>query len=376
MPGSDRQRPRPVLGVTHTQYTADGDSRADARARDYLAATPLAGNQHIMGWGALDPEPSPGVFDWHTLDGRVSLLRRTTDDPVITLCGAPDWMKGGRAGHTDWNELETAPREEHFDDFAALAATVARRYPQVRNYLVWNELKGFYDSARNDWDIEAYTKLYNRVYAAIKKVNPEIRIGGPYVVLDTWTDGDSPLTGPWGTVDSRAVAAIDYWMANKAGADFVAVDGSSRTRDGHFPGGDVAATAMFADATRWLRERTGLPVWWAEFYPDVDPALPASSPRRAAVALLALARTVTAGAEKILLWQPQEEDDLRSAALWADPRQSDGRLYPLAGPFAWLARAAEAGRPITADWADDVVRLGDGRSSVSMNAADGTVTYG
>ncbi|GIF25894.1 hypothetical protein BJ973_003166 [Actinoplanes tereljensis] len=372
VPSSARpQFRRPVLGVTHTQYTADGDTAAAARARDYLAATPLAGNQQIMGWGALNPQPAPGVFDWHTLDERVALLRRTTAEPVLTLCGAPDWMKGGQAGHTDWAELETAPREEHFDDFAALAAAVARRYPDVRDFLVWNELKGFYDPARNDWNIEAYTRLYNKVYAALKAANPETRVGGPYVVFDIWPDVDSPLTGRWGTVDPRAVAAIDYWMANKAGADFVAVDASSRTKDGHFPAGDVAATEMFADATRWLRERTGLPVWWAEFYPDVDPALPASSPRRAAVALLTLARTVAAGAAKILLWQPQEEDDLHSAALWAD----GGDLYPLAGAFAWLAEAAEAGRPITADWTNDVVRVSDGKTGIALDATTGRVTH-
>src|SRR4051794_20301149 len=80
VPGSSAPRTGPpVLGVTHTQFTADGVDAADKRARDYLASAPIAGNQHIMGWGALNPEPSPGVFDWSTLDHRMSLLRETTD---------------------------------------------------------------------------------------------------------------------------------------------------------------------------------------------------------------------------------------------------------------------------------------------------------
>ncbi|MEU4237052.1 hypothetical protein [Actinoplanes sp. NPDC026619] len=368
----------PVLGVTHTQYTADGAGAADQQARDYLASAPIAGNQHLMGWGALNPEPSPGVFDWSTLDHRMSLLRETTDDPTLTLCCAPDWMKGGQAGQTDWDQIEVPPAEAHFDDFAELAGAAARRYPYVKNFLVWNELKGFFDTERNTWDIEAYTRLYNKVYAAVKKANPQARVGGPYLVMISWGEDQSALSGAWGAVEPRIVEAIDYWMRHKAGADFIVVDGSNATRDEQLPGGDAAATAKFGDITRQLRQRTGLPVWWAEVYPEVDGGeLPASSPRRAAIALLALARMVEAGAERVLLWQPQADSTFGSVALWTDTRaDGGGELLPLAGPFAWLARAAQARRPITTDWSDDTVHVSDGRFSVSINAADGKVTYG
>ncbi|WP_203726514.1 GH39 family glycosyl hydrolase [Paractinoplanes durhamensis] len=367
----------PVLGVTHTQVTADGDSAADARARDYLTSAPLAGNQHIMGWGALNPEPSPGVFDWSTLDHRMDLLRRTTDDPVITLCCAPDWMKGGEPGQTDWDKIEVPPAEEHFDDFAELAAAVAARYPYVKNFLVWNELKGFFDTERNTWDIEAYTRLYNKVYAAVKKANPAARIGGPYLVMISWGADDSPLSGAWGAVEHRIVDAIDYWMAHKVGADFIVVDGSNATRDNQLPGGDAAATAKFGDITRQLRKRTGLPVWWAEVYPEVDDdGVPSAAPRRAAIGLLAVARMVEAGAAKVLLWQPQADTSFESVALWSDTRAADGGApLPMAGPYAWLARAAAAHRPITTAWTGDTVRVDDGETGVSIDANTGAVTY-
>ncbi len=56
----------------------------------------------------------------------------------------PDWMKGGKAGadNTNWSQaaLETAPDRAHYADFAALAATEsAKRYPDVRHFIVWNE---------------------------------------------------------------------------------------------------------------------------------------------------------------------------------------------------------------------------------------------
>jgi hypothetical protein len=359
----------PVLGVSHTQFTADGVSAADQRARDYLASAPIAGNVHLMGWGTLNPEPSPGVYDWASLDHRMELLKQTTDAPVMTLCCAPDWMKGGRAGQTDWSRIEVPPDEKHFDDFARLAGAVAARYPYVRDFLVWNELKGFFSIERNAWDIEAYTRLYNKVYLAVKKANPRARVGGPYLVMISWAEDRSSISGPWGGVEQRIVDSLDYWTRHKVGADFVVVDGSNATRDERLPGGDAAATQKFADITRQLNRRTGLPVWWAEIYPEVDdPALPADAPRRAAVALLALARMVEAGAERVLLWQPQADDGFDSVALWTDTRRPDGgRLLPLADAFAWLARAAEAGRPVTSRWTGRSVAVNDGRSSVSIS---------
>src|SRR5690606_19338400 len=115
------------------EYSIDEWSHpeASASARAVLSATATYQNQHIYGWGAMNPEPSPGQFDWSSLDRRMELIRSTGGTPVITLCCAPDWMKGGRPGETDWARLHEAPDREHYDDFAALAAAVARRYPDV-----------------------------------------------------------------------------------------------------------------------------------------------------------------------------------------------------------------------------------------------------
>src|SRR5579872_7059688 len=57
-------------GVTHAQYSLDpwGDPTSINRAKDLLKAACRYQNQHIMGWGADNPEPSPGVFHWDSLD--------------------------------------------------------------------------------------------------------------------------------------------------------------------------------------------------------------------------------------------------------------------------------------------------------------------
>ncbi|MFC7762176.1 hypothetical protein ACFQY4_32160 [Catellatospora bangladeshensis] len=224
------------MGVTHAQYSIDGWSNAEARAsaKAVLTATATYQNQHIMGWGALNPQPRPGVYDWSSLDKRMALIRSTGGTPVITLCCAPDWMKGGQAGETDWKRLEAAPDRRHYRDFAELAAAVARRYPDVTHYQVWNELKGFWDEKSNRWDAAAYTDLYNAVYDALKAVDPAIAVGGPYVVLDTWSGGRagghaSCLAGDWGSSTSAG------WTSSTTGCGTSAGRTSSRSTRGWAP---------------------------------------------------------------------------------------------------------------------------------------------
>ncbi|ADG88639.1 hypothetical protein Tbis_1927 [Thermobispora bispora DSM 43833] len=301
----------PRWGLTHTQYTA-ADDFGD-RAVSSLAAARVVQNQHIMGFGAGNPEPRPGEYDFSSLDERVRLIAETGGVPVITLCCAPDWMKGGRPGTTDWSLLEIAPRREHFDDFARLAAAVARRYPQVRHFIVWNEFKGFWDQRRGEWDAVAYTELYNRVYDALKEVDPRIRVGGPYMPVDSYA-GEPPVpsevSGPWGTVDGRVLKAIDYWLRHKRGADFIVVDGGSLTAEGELRPDEFGALGKFGAMTRWLRERSGLPVWWAEFYPlpcaslegGACPALGWPERRRLAVTAAALIELAESGAATVLHW--------------------------------------------------------------------------
>ncbi|WP_301125661.1 xylan 1,4-beta-xylosidase [Streptomyces cacaoi] len=320
-------------GFTHTEASADeGEAEARRRAGALLKKTGLPQNQHLMGWGADNPEPAPGRYDFASLDRRVALMRRSTDTPVLTLCCAPDWMKkGGSAGRTDWSELETAPAPEHFDDFAALAGKVARRYPQVRHFLVWNELKGFYDDGAHRWDQEGYTRLYNLVYTELKKVDPGIRVGGPYVVMDSVAEDDhnaSDVTGPWGALDRRAVAALRYWNRHRKGADFVVVDGSSYTADDRLVPGAFTATEKLTDVSRWVRRETGLPLWWAEWYVEPgdedDRRAGWSEARRTAVQAAALIALARGGTDTAFYWNPQTRTRDCPGCLWSSTRFRDG----------------------------------------------------
>ncbi|MBZ4017013.1 xylan 1,4-beta-xylosidase [Streptomyces purpurogeneiscleroticus] len=320
-------------GFTHTEFSADrGADTAKVAADRLLTGDPMAQNQHIMGWGARNPEPSPGKYNFRDLDRRLELIRSTGGTPVLTLCCSPDWMKGGKAGKTDWGELEKAPSPEHYEDFAKLAGKVAKRYPEVRHFIVWNEFKGFFDEDKNRWDYEGYTRLYNLVYKELKKADPEIQVGGPYIVMDSYGPGEesyaSDLAGPWGSVDQRVLDAVSYWNEHKDGADFLAVDGSSYTRDNEYAPDEFRATEKFGDVTRWLRQETGLPVWWSEWYVEVadenDDRNGWSEPHRTAVQAAAMMEMARAGVATALYWNPQNEGKDCPGCLWRSTQLDDG----------------------------------------------------
>jgi hypothetical protein len=337
--GPDEPVPGLTVGVTHTERSADwwNSDAAVERALRVLTEVARIQNQHLMGWGAGNPEPEPGTYDFSSLDRRIRMITETGAEPVLTLCCAPDWMKGGDSGSTDWSRLEEAPDPRHFDDFARLAARAAQRYPQVRHFVVWNELKGFFDRSRNMWDAAAYTDLYNQVYKAVKEVRPDALVGGPYVVFDSWasqTAGGYPsaVSGPWGILDQRALDVVEYWLAHAVGADFIAVDGGTHTRDAGLTTTDFEATAKLGAATEWVRARTDLPIWWVEIDAECsDCGDPPGSARKAAVMVEALVAVARAGASTALLWSPQAASARGRAALFSDTASGEGgEALPLA----------------------------------------------
>ncbi|MFH7335432.1 xylan 1,4-beta-xylosidase [Streptomyces hygroscopicus] len=338
-------------GFTHTRFSADGgDPAATARVRRLLrSGGGLAQDQAIMGWGADNPEPSRGHYDFGALDHRVGFVRASGGTPVITLCCAPDWMKGGESGadRTDWSRsaLETAPAPAHYQDFADLAATVARRYPDVRHFIVWNEFKGFWDEAGNRWDYEGYTRLYNLVYRALKKTGEDVMVGGPYPAMDSVAPDDphaSPaVRGAWGAMDQRVLDAFSYWNTHKAGADFTVVDGASYPRGGAPRPDEFTATDKLTAVGAWVRRQThGLPLWWAEYYVEPgDGAAGWSEPHRVAVQAAGMIALVRGGAETGFYWNPEQRTGPGCpGCLWTPTDRADGGrplpMYDLVSRFA------------------------------------------
>jgi hypothetical protein len=288
--------------------------------------------------------------------------------PVITLCAAPDWMKGGEPGKTDWSKIEVAPVPAHFANFAELAATIARRYPDVRYYQVWNEFKGFWDREHNNWNFEQYTRMYNLVYDALKAVNQEIRVGGPYLVIE----GSGSEKGGWATekpIRARQWQVLDYWLKHKHGAEFFCIDRGLRSS--HDPNSYQEAehrsrTPLFGDVVRQIRQRTDLPIWYAEFYAAARENTPEES---AAVNASVLLHMVRSGVAVALLWGPMGPNGL-GTALFSDVRQPDGGTpTPLYAVFRILHDHFAPKTPLyrTTSSAPDVEALASARKTLLIN---------
>lgn len=376
LPASDRQGDTgwPGWGFTHTQFSADdGEPTAVATAERAIKSVPMVQAQAIMGWGVDNPEPSPGQYDFRSLDRRMDFIRRTDGIPVIVLCCAPDWMKGGEPGETDWDRLENAPRPEHFADFAALSAAVAKRYPYVRHFLVWNEFKGFFDDELDRWDAKGYTDLYNVVYDAVKAVDPANQVGGPYLDFASkplGSPGSSPqLQGPWGAVDQRSIDAFVYWKLQRKGADFVAVDAHATTDQG--APDEFTAVQKFAAVNAWLRTQVNVPIWWPEWY--VEPSRSGwSSEHQVALRVAAMIELAT-GAQTILYWNPRPGGPDCATCLWTDTRMADGgRPLPLLADFLQrFVRSFPSGverRKVHV--ADGLLALASERALVIVNTTD------
>ncbi|MFC4009336.1 xylan 1,4-beta-xylosidase [Nonomuraea purpurea] len=369
----------PRWGFTHTGISANNlTQRFEDHVAGQLSRTPLLQNQHIMGFGALNPEPYPGQYHWDDLDSRVNLMKHSGGIPVITLCCAPDWMKGGPQGPTEesaWRDhLEDAPYPEHFDDFARLAAAVASRYTDVKYFMVWNELKGFWKNHAEPADVKGYTELYNKVYEAVKKARPDALIGGPYLGFDSNRSGDSELRGDWGVVNQHVLDAFDYWFEHKKGADFVVVDGASPTDAHELLPDAFGALAKFGAVTKWLRDKAGdLPVWWSEWYIVPEDGTTWAEPKRLAVQAASMMEFVRSQAATVLYWNPQAKEGACRGCLW-DPRT--GAQTPTGKLLSDFARWFPSGIPLDelTSSEPEVRVLAQPERMVLVNTTDGAVT--
>jgi hypothetical protein len=281
---------------------------------------------------------------------------------MITLCTAPGWMKVGGSSQ-EWN-MESAVASSRYADFAHLAAEVAERYdgrhrasdgellPKVDFFDVWNEMKGFWDTDKNSWNAEAYTTLYNDVYAAIKAVRPDAEVGGPYAPLDARVLSDttepSPIRGPFGVVDQRDLDAVTYWLAHKTGAQFVSIDGGPASTDES----GFASGQYFVSVAHWLRTldattypgAANLPLVWAEFYPGIESTSGTVTGREAvAVDISNLLEASRAGVNYLLIWEMEGNAEGSSPStgesVWTDTADLDGgRPTALFAALVELAR--------------------------------------
>lgn len=379
----NRYRPAGVssleLGVTHTHVGIDrwdAKPEAVARAKELLRPTIRWQNTHIIGWGTGDVNPSPGVYRWDSLDARIGLMREIGAPMIVTLCTCPGWMKA--SGKT-WN-MEEAPTPEHYDDFARLCVKVAARYPDVRYYQVWNEFKGFWSRELGNWDCERYTTLYNKVYDALKAQDPRLKVGGLYLVIqgDGGVDLGKAGRDTYRPIGERDRNVINYWLANKHGADFICLDRG--VKDFHDPNEYTAGDLMrlihwYGKVGRQVRECTSLPIWWSEYY-----GCGVGGTKRLAAAFASIYRHMIGGdASVALLWNPNQGEGEIGHYLFTDVRKPDGgRPVPHYEVFRMVAEHFAAGTELCAaeSSSEDVEVLASAKKTMLINKRPSPVTVG
>lgn len=367
-------------GISLVDTTLDASSGADpqaiARATSLMRGGVAYQNTPIMGWGLPDPWPDPSTplpTVWEPLDARLQSAIAAGAIPVITLCEAPWWMKGQlqSSGATtpltradEWGALAYTSRimDNKMEAWLALVRSVAERYMappyNVRYFQVWNELKGYYNPITNSYDYSTspgnpggpnarhgYTYMYNRVYETLLSVaaqldipTDQVRVGGPYVVMDTWStplqSNPSSLIKAYGTFDQRPLDVVKYWLSHKLGAGFITIDASGSNKDGVNIATATVAAGKFADIVRWIRsldERaypgaTTLPIWLAEWNarPFTDWR---DTSHNAAVKTYAMMEFMKAGGGVALTWGSAAVD-ASSPQLWTNTVRGGGQPLP------------------------------------------------
>jgi hypothetical protein len=187
-------------------------------------------------------------------------------------------------------------------------------------------------------------------------------------------------------MDQRVLDAFDYWNKNKAGADFVVVDGSSYTKDDDLLPDEFAATEKFTAVSRWVRERSdGLPLWWAEYY--VEPAdanddrAGWSETRRVAVQASGLIAMARGGATSGFYWNPEEESGADCpGCLWTPTDTEDGgKALPMYDLLSRFGKEFPPGTEyesvsVAADDKPNVRVLADDKAVLVVNTLDRSIS--
>jgi len=128
-------------------------------------------------------DPADPAYRWPAeLDYVLAEAERHRMGVLIMLIGTPPWANGGQA----W---QWAPESEY--DFAQFAEAAARRYPQVRHWMIWGEpsrAANFQPLAQQRIECtltpeearpaQRYARMLNAAYGALKDVSPRNKVIG------------------------------------------------------------------------------------------------------------------------------------------------------------------------------------------------------
>lgn len=293
---------RGTFGVSHVH------SPAHSVSMEVLNRVAPVQANHIMGFATGNPWPRRnGPFEWGDIDGYINRMKGAKMT-ILVANSAPGWMmESGR----DY-DMDGRLKREFFGEYAKLVVAYLARFPWIKAVVVWNEFKSFGKlvNGRFRWDYEEYTEFYNIVYDAVKAVRSDVLVGGPYMVLDTYStsnqsDPSSIWRGAWGVGDQRVLDSYEGWRRRARGFDWVGFDFGPNHRDRESLFTDSRCLDKMLDFMKWCRTWTQKPLICMETYPDPKNGVSLQHTREMYVALLERMRTEIAGESAALIWNEQ-----------------------------------------------------------------------
>jgi hypothetical protein len=200
--------PGVAYGLTDDAWLASGPGTVE----DRVATLDGLGVQVVrftVRWDQVAPtepadptDPQDPAYDWSTTSSVLDALHEKSIDVVLQLDGAPTWSNGGKPP----NFLPTSAKS-----FGAFAVAVAREYPWIKKFQIWNEP----NQARwlRPTSASLYvTRLLNPAYAAIHATTSGAKVAGGGTAPRGSTGGVSPVA--WITGMHRAGARLDVYAHN------------------------------------------------------------------------------------------------------------------------------------------------------------------
>lgn len=171
--GDDRaEGTPPPIGFNDVATLADQATPAQFAALSARAGARTA--RFTVNWGLV--EPARGRREWGTVDPQYARAVVAGQRPILMLLDAPEWARGG-VSCPDGPGCIVPPAPAFRDDFAAFAAAVAQRYPEMLAIEIWNEpnLSLFW---RGGPDPAAYAALLQAAHGTVKRARPGLPVLG------------------------------------------------------------------------------------------------------------------------------------------------------------------------------------------------------
>jgi hypothetical protein len=162
--------------------------------------------RYMVNWRQVAPtkprhpaDPADPAYDWTNTDAVMQGLHVHGISVLVTLYRAPAWANGGRSS----NGVPTSKYS-----LAAFAVAVAKRYPWVRLWEVWNEpnLRSFLSPNSPRLYVQ---RLLNPTYAALHALRSSNRVAGGATSPRSTSTGLSPVAFMRGM--QRAHARLDAY---------------------------------------------------------------------------------------------------------------------------------------------------------------------